>query len=280
MPAIYAMDTFFYSSLGSYSLNARCQMLSELGFDGTYLTVWSAQAEADIDALATVPAQHKLAVHGVYFMLNIADEVAMQHTLAHIARIPVATTIELAVYVGQPNQHQQNPQYDALLIKYLPRLCAIADQHNHQLALYPHINFWLESVADAVRICRQFHHPRLGIAFTAFHWYASGARDLNAALTLCAPWLKAANICGTRMLPPGQALPASIELIDSGELDIFVLLCQLKSAGYHGAIGLQGFGIGGDVYRNLRTSMNAFRDLNHRVALRGHWSNLRPHEAE
>lgn len=279
MSAIFAMDTFFYTSLGSYDMTARCQMLSELGYDGTYLTVWSPQAERDIALLATVPANHKLTVNGVYFMLNIADAAAMQHTLALIAQVPVATTIELAIYVNQPNQHQQDPQFDDLLLTYLPQLCQIAEQHNHQLALYPHVKFWLETVADAVRICTKYPHPRLGIAFTAFHWYASTQRDLVPTMQMLAPWLKTANICGTRMLPPGHDLPASIELITHGELDIFAVLCQLKHIGYSGAIGLQGYGIGGDVYCNLRTSIHTFRDLNTRVALRSHWAHLRPPEA-
>jgi len=276
MPAVYAMDTFFYTSLGSYDLTSRCQMLSELGYDGTYLTVWSPHAEHDIAQLATIPANHKLTVHGVYFMLNIADDDAMQRTLALIAQIPVATTIELAIYVGQPNQHQRDAQYDALILKYLPQLCHIAEQHNHQLALYPHVHFWLETMADAVRICQQYSHPRLGIAFAAYHWYAIGQRDLVPTLTQIAPWLKTVNICGSRMLPAGQPLPASIELIDTGELDLFAVLCQLNRIGYTGPIGLQGYGIGGDVYNNLRKSIQTFRDLNNRVGLRSHWANLRP----
>lgn len=81
------------------------------------------------------------------------------------------------------------------------------------------------------------------------------------------------------MCTPDQPMPATIELIDRGELDVFYVLCQLKAVGYNGPIGLQGYGIGGDVYTNLRTSMTAFRDLNQRVALRSHWAKLRPHDA-
>ncbi len=275
MPAVYAMDTFFYSSLGSYNLYARCQMLNELGFDGTYLTVWNADAEADIRNLADASSHHKLTVHGVYFMLNIADAQSVQRTLALIAQVPLPTTIELAVYVESPNRHQRDERHDHLLLHYLPHILAIAEQHNHHIALYPHINFWLETIDDAVRICSQYAHPRLGIAFTTFHWYATGNRALQQTLSSAAPWLKSANICGTRMLPAGADLPASIELIDSGELDVFVVLCQLKAVGYTGAIGLQGYGIGGDVYHNLHKSIRSYRDLSHRVALRSHWADLR-----
>lgn len=275
MPAVYAMDTFFYTSLGSYNLYARCQMLNELGYDGTYLTVWNADAEADIHNLAEASSQHKLTVHGVYFMLNIADEHSVQRTLALIEQVPLPTTIELAVYVDSPNRHQRDAHYDHLLVRYLPHILAIAERHNHHIALYPHINFWLETMDDAIRICSQYAHPRLGIAFPAFHWYATGNRALQQTLATVAPWLKSANICGTRILPQGGDLPASIELIDSGELDVFAVLCHLKAVGYTGAIGLQGYGIGGDVYHNLRKSIHSYRDLAHRVALRSHWAQLR-----
>jgi len=36
---------------------------------------------------------------------------------------------------------------------------------------------------------------------------------------------------------------------------------QLKDSGYTGPIGLQGYGIGGNAYENLKRSMNAWRQL-------------------
>jgi sugar phosphate isomerase/epimerase len=40
------MDTFFTTSLGTYTLPNRCQILSELGYDGTHLTIWDAHTAA------------------------------------------------------------------------------------------------------------------------------------------------------------------------------------------------------------------------------------------
>ena len=48
MSQIYAMDTFFTTSLGTYTLPNRCQILSELGYDGTHLTIWDARTAATI----------------------------------------------------------------------------------------------------------------------------------------------------------------------------------------------------------------------------------------
>lgn len=278
MTQLYAMDTFFYTTLGSYDLDARCQMLSELGYAGTHLTVWSERAAHDIDRLARVTQHYKLTVFGVYFVLELHDQARMQQTMALIERIPVRTTIELAITVGGPGHHQSNPQFDAEAVSAIRHICDYAQTRGHTVVLYPHVDFWLESHLDAIRICQQCAHPALGVSFNAYHWYALGNRDIVATLTDMRPFLTAANICGSRRLPPGQGRTATIELIDEGDLDLFALLCALKQVGYNGPIGLQGYGIGGDVYTKLRRSRVAFDDLQHRVALRAHWANLHPPE--
>jgi len=274
MSQIYAMDTFFTTSLGTYTIDSRCQILSELGYDGTHLTIWDAHTAATIPHFISSAQQHKLAVNGIYFMLDIANPAAAQATIAHIASIPVATTVEVAIFAERPGLHLSDPSYDTQAITYLQQICALASLHGHQVVLYPHVSFWLETSADALRICQAVNHPALGISFNAYHWYAMGNRDIHATLTSIAPYLRAANICGSRMNPAGSPMPATIELIDQGELDVFVVLCALYHVGYTGAIGLQGFGIGGDVYSKLRHSRQIFRDLHHRVARRNHWAQL------
>jgi sugar phosphate isomerase/epimerase len=274
MSQIYAMDTFFTTSLGTYTIDSRCQILSELGYDGTHLTIWDANTAATIPHFVTSAQQHKLAVNGIYFMLDIANPTAAHAAITQIASIPVATTVEVALFAERSNLHRSDSSYDAQAIAYLQQICAIAKQHGHQIVLYPHVNFWLETTTDALRICQAVNHSALGISFNAYHWYALCHRDIYATLTSIAPYLRAANICGSRMHPTGSPMPASIELIDQGELDVFVVLCALRHVGYTGAIGLQGFGIGGDVYSKLHHSRQVFRDLHHRVARRNHLPRL------
>jgi hypothetical protein len=40
----------------------------------------------------------------------------------------------------------------------------------------------------------------------------------------------------------------------------------MEGAGYNGPIGLQGYGIGGDAYDNLKRSMNSWRQLTQRLS--------------
>ena len=56
-----------------------------------------------------------------------------------------------------------------------------------------------------------------------------------------------------------------IQPLDSGTFDIYKFLKTLKELGYAGPIGLQGYGVKGDVYQNLKRSMDAWRRLSHRI---------------
>jgi hypothetical protein len=49
-----------------------------------------------------------------------------------------------------------------------------------------------------------------------------------------------------------------IQPLDQGTFDIKNFLSILKECGYNGPIGFQGYGIGGDVYDNLKRTMGAW----------------------
>ena len=64
----------------------------------------------------------------------------------------------------------------------------------------------------------------------------------------------------------GSSREGSIETLDKGEFDVYKFLKKLNEFGYTGPIGLQGWGLGGDVRENLARSMNAWRQFSVRIA--------------
>lgn len=64
--ALFALDTWFYNSLGSYNLEAKCEMLAELGYDGINLTLWSDQSWADVARIPEIKERFGIEVTGVY----------------------------------------------------------------------------------------------------------------------------------------------------------------------------------------------------------------------
>src|SRR5689334_6580379 len=71
---VFAMDTYFYTTLGAYEFDARCEMLKELDYDATYLTAWNDAAWADVPRIAQMKAKHGLDVAAVYATLDSAGD--------------------------------------------------------------------------------------------------------------------------------------------------------------------------------------------------------------
>jgi sugar phosphate isomerase/epimerase len=144
-----------------------------------------------------------------------------------------------------------------------------------RLALYPHAGAWLERTADAVRLCQKMDAPLVRAMFTAYHWYAVAGQDLRESIDSVAPYLTSVNVCGSRRVK-GWVMPATIEPLDDGELDTFVVLSELKRIGYQGYVGLQGYSAGGDAYAKFRRSLTGLRDIERRIEAHPRWADLRP----
>jgi len=276
---LFAMDTYFYTSLGAYEFDARCEMLRELGYDATYLTTWNEAAWNDVLKLPSVKARFGLDVAAVYATWDIAggdDHAGNQRIVRLIETLEGCNHVELAVRTTDQKIAMSDPTHDARMLRWLDKMLSVAQRRGITVSLYPHMNFWLERVEDAVRLCGKVNHPNLRAVFCGYHWYAVDGKDLPARLQEAAPWLRSVNLCGSRRFAqPVGGMPASIEPMDTGDLDNFAVLGLLRKIGYAGMVGFQGYSVGGDVYANLKRSMVAFRDMERRLERHPAWAELR-----
>lgn len=272
---VYAMDTYFSNSIGTYPLRARCEMTAELGFDGAYLTLFGDREWDWLPSFAAEARRVGLAPAAVYAMADPAraDNDDQRRRLASIFdHLPSGSDLELAVHVGDSSLAPSDPAGDDQAMCLIEPLLEFAERADCHICLYPHATFWLERVEDAVRLCRALDHPRLRAVFCGFHWYAVDGKGLPARIAEATPYLRAVNLCGSR--PGGPILDRTIEPLDSGEMDNFALLGLLRRQDFAGRIGFQGYGIGGDAYANLRRSMAAYRDMRDRLKHHPEWAEL------
>lgn len=277
-PRLYAMDTFFFNSLGVYAWSARCEMLRALGFDGTYLTLWSEAAWADLKEVRHAPERFGLQVAGIYWTLDLDDRGGANSifldALRDEARVPEGTRFEIAV-VGQ-GAFDAN---DERLGHWLGQILDAAGPRQIQIALYPHAGFWMETLGQAAGIAQARAHPQLSVVFCGYHWFAvdgeRGAKYLQNALGQAAPFLSSANLCGSTARQENGRRSCSIEVIGRGELDNFAVLAMLSQAGLPPWIGLQAYSLGGDAYSNLRQSIATLREMLERAEKHVDWAQLR-----
>lgn len=274
---LFAMDTCFRHRWGTYPLEARCAMLSDLGYDATYLTLFDAVDEDDARRVGSVAAEHGLDVTGIYTTLDVAEATAgtgdggLSDLLDALPSFD-AGTVELAVDHGGDGIDPSDQAGDDAAAATLGRICDRAAEHDVSVVLYPHVGFWLERVEDAARLCDRLDRDNLGAAFCGFHWCAVDGEDLPGSVEAAADHLESVNVSGVAW-PDGEG-SATIVPLYRGSFDNFALLGLLERAGYDGPIGVQGFGVGGDVYAVLDRSLSALEGMLDRLDRRPAWASI------
>ncbi|MFD2081759.1 Sugar phosphate isomerase/epimerase [Actinopolymorpha cephalotaxi] len=276
----FAMDTHFRTSLGDYSWDARFGMLAELGYDGIQILVGEPDLAYAWDELARLKeltgtyGVRSVAVHGV---LDLAQR-APRHTrfLEVVPELPPGTRLEVSL--NSSDEADFDPASPAAAAALQELLDATAG-NELQVALYHHVRHspkvWLHRVDQAVELVRHIDHPRLGVVFCGWHWYAGDQADLRGRLADAAPYLQSVNLSGSSLVVNGDQERYTIETIDRGSLDNFAVLGLLRSVGYQGPVGFQGFSIGGDVYTQLRHNIETLRDMERRLDEHPEWAEIR-----
>lgn len=270
----YAMDFAFFSSIGTYSFPDRCEITKAAGYDGLQAVLWDGREWEQTAQLQQVHDRYGLDVFGVYTVLDLSlgEADARNAGLVNIIEgLPHGAVLELAIKSAGSNIAPSDQRGDARVIAWLLPALAVAQSRDVHIALYTHIKFWLETHDDALRLCEAVNHPNLGLTFSSLQWYAGDGRDVGGLLRRTAPWIKRANLSGSRRSPLGFFQTATIEPLDTGELDNFAILAQLRRLSYHGPIGYNGWHEGGDPFVKLHRSLTALRDLDHRIDQRPHW---------
>jgi hypothetical protein len=255
---LHHTDFIFQTKLGTYPLAVQCEMLAEQGYQGLTVSAWS----KELHLLPQVKQQWGLDVGALYLIYRQGLEQFVTRT---IESVEGCTNIELALHSGEQVTDADRRMLAALL--------PICERRGIDIALYPHVRYGMQTTSQAVALCQQFDHPNLGIVFNGYHWFGAQEQHLEKRLDALWPWLRQVNIAGCRLSPLGWGGVATIEPLDEGEMDNFVLLGALERRGYTGRYGVLGWeSMGGDVYGNLARSRVAFRAMEQRLAAHPHWA--------
>ena len=159
-----------------------------------------------------------------------------------------------------------DPAGDARAVEIIREMAALAAESGAQVLLYPHSNMWLERIEDAERVAEKVDRPNVGVMFNLCHWLrVSKSRDYKPLLAHAMPRLWAVSINGADEFDDQPGWGRYIQPLGRGSFDMLAFLKTLRGLGYTGPIGLQCYGIEGDVRDTLAESMKAWR---------GYWARM------
>jgi len=154
-------------------------------------------------------------------------------------------------------------------IDNIRRVADMAAEKKLRVCIYPHINFYVETTADALRLVRKVGRPNVGVALNlyhtvAFHLARCGSEDFDMARLLdeAMPRLMLVSINGISRQKNGDA---GLERLDRGDYDLERFLSLLNQAGYSGPVALQSYNVKGDLEENLAKSMAVWRQMSGKI---------------
>ena len=228
-------------------------MLRELGYDGSDVT----GIENAPEALRALDAEG-LRLFAIYEGINIDSGEFDPSAWDPVMRELEGRQTLLWTPLLSSEHAVSSPEGDANAVRILQTLADAAAPYGLRIAIYPHTNFWVERVEDAVRVAQRVQRPNVGVTFNLCHWLKVDGENLDQRLEAAAPHLFAVTINGA---DPGDDWNALIQTLDRGSVDVSQVLDILQDIGYQGPIGLQAYGIGGDVRENLSRSMRAWQRM-------------------
>lgn len=147
---------------------------------------------------------------------------------------------------------------DAQAAAFVKEIAAEAERNGLRVVLYPHADFYVETIGDALRVAKASGCDNVGVAFNLCHFLkVEPDRDLRGSLEEAKPLLWSFSTCGADV--GGGDWKALIQPLDAGTFDQVSLLRHLREIGYTGDVGLQCYGIKAPSKEHLPRSLAAWK---------------------
>lgn len=256
----FAMDTGTKDAKHQ-TAKQQVEMIKELGYDGIGCTAGPGLAE-----MLKETDKNGLRLFAVYLGANIdADQSKYGPELKEAIEVLKGHNAILWLFVLSKKHKPSSDEGDPRAVEVISEIADMAAEAGLRIALYPHHGFWVEKVEDAVRVVKQVKKKNVGVTFNLCHWLrVNDESSMESLIKSAMPHLFVVSINGADS--GGKDWKQLIQTLDKGSFDMYRFLKTLEDAGYNGPIGLQGYGIGGDAYENLKCSMSAWRQLTKRLA--------------
>lgn len=235
----------------------QAQMLKELGYDGVG-HIWLDKVDERIRSLDAVG----LKLYQITISVDIAPgKQAYDPRLKEVLGLVKDRGVQFAMLMN--GMKPSDPAGDERAVQIIREISDLGKGSGAQFLLYPHCDNWMETIEDCIRVADKVDRPDVGVMFNLCHWLkVCKDRDYETRIKKAMPRLMAVSINGADEQDSGTGWAKYIQPLGRGNFDMARFLATLRKAGFHGPIGLQCYGIGGDTREHLQESMATWRKLN------------------
>ena len=232
----------------------QAETLKALGYDGISYNFTTPEALA---AWQKAMDARGLKIYSLYVYTDIGKAAGYPANLENALRLLEGRDTVLWITILGAKGKGERAARDNEAVKLIQDVCALAKKYNVRVAVYGHINHYIETAEDSLRVVEKAGCDNLGASFNLCHDLMYGnANRLGEIIKKTAPKLMRVSISGADL-----ASKKHILRLDQGDLDVAGVVKILKENGYKGPVGLQCFGVPGDVEENLKADMDAWKKI-------------------
>ena len=241
----------------------KVKLIKETGFNGIEIF------ELDqFNKKYTSIQQHNFKGSFLYAKLDLDQEAIDPRLFDAIRQLKGSGTI-ICPYIIKKNPSSPGPnkETDRIAVKLLRELAELADWSGLQVAIYPHIYFYVEKIGHAMQIAKKVNRKNLGLTFNLCHWLAttneSERKELKNDIKKLSPYLKMMSINGANNVfsKKPNIWEDYILPLDEGSFEVKELVRYVAvDLGLAIPIGIQCFNLKGDETLVKRT-MSKVNDM-------------------
>lgn len=219
-------------------------------------------------------ALDKYQFHASYFYVRISlEEPYIDKRLEdYMRQLKGSKTIIAPFIISNSSFPPGTHAADTLVIRLMRQIADWAKASGLQVAIYPHVKFYVERTDHALALIQSIDRKNLGLSFNLCHWLAtttlSERKSLQPHLRELLPYMKMITICGANDVVTRQSniWDDYILPLGTGSFDTYGLVKYcIKDLKLKVPIGVQCYNIKGDKYQLVQNTIQVWKQFDQRL---------------
>ena len=238
----------FDNGLGKKSPAEQATLLKQLGYDGIGYT-----GTGNFAARKKAFDEKGLKIFNLYVHSDVDKSDAYEAGLKDAIPQLKGTGVDLWLTL------RGKAPDDTAAVRVVRDIADLAAASGVRVVLYPHLDCFVQTADEALRVVKQVDRPNVGLTINLCHELIAGNADrMDTIVKTCAPHLFYVSINGADRKGAWREL---IRPLDEGNFDVPGFLKSLDAVGYKGPVGLQCYQVPGAPEEHLKRSITQWKKM-------------------
>jgi len=251
------------------TFDSQVALIKSAGFDGIEIN----QLDS-FDGMKAALDKHQFKGSYFYVKLKLDEPYIDSRLEGDIAQLKNSGTIIAPFIISESKRFKPSDgTADTLVVRLVKKIADWAKAANLEVALYPHLGFYVERTGHALDLVKKIDRKNVGLTFNLCHWLATTPeterRNLREQLKELRPHLKMITVSGANDVLSTQknVWDDYILPLGTGTFDTYGLIkYTVKDLKFSGPIGVQCYNIKGDKPTLVRSTIDAWTIYKTRLA--------------